>query len=148
MKLYSRLSYFVRGLNILLLIGFLIMQSSCASKGVSLPTDTPTQEVISVTNTIPPTSTPLPSPTPQPSATFAPTPAIVGNWSDAPSMLLPRSGHAVASTGLAIYALAGTDDQGRPLLEVEKFDGKTWTKETMLPGEGLNAPTAPTINHK
>lgn len=63
-------------------------------------------------------------------------------------MLMPRSGHAVASTDSAIYALAGTDDQGQPLLEVEKFDGKIWTKETTLPGEGLNAPTASILNDK
>jgi N-acetylneuraminic acid mutarotase len=57
-------------------------------------------------------------------------------------MLIPRSAHAVVSSDSAIYALAGTDDRGKPVLEVEIFDGKEWKVETTLAGQGLNAPTA------
>lgn len=54
-----------------------------------------------------------------------------------------RAAHAVIATADAIYALAGTgDDDGKPVLAVEKFDGTDWTVETSLPGEGLNAPAA------
>lgn len=57
-------------------------------------------------------------------------------------MLSPRSAHAVASSDSFIYALAGTDDQGKPVLDVETFDGEKWKVETTLPGQGLNATTA------
>ena len=57
-------------------------------------------------------------------------------------MLIPRSAHAVVGSDSAIYALAGTDDHGKPVLDVEVFDGKEWTIETTLPGQGLNAATA------
>jgi N-acetylneuraminic acid mutarotase len=63
-------------------------------------------------------------------------------------MLMPRSAHAVVSSDSAIYALAGTDDHGKPVLEVEVFDGKEWTTETMLPGPGLNAPTASIVDQR
>lgn len=91
-----------------------------------------------------PTKTTIPSQTPSPT----PTPEINGTWSDAPSMLVPRSAHAVASSDSAIYALAGTDDHGKPVLDVESFDGTQWKIETTLPGEGLNAPTASIVGHK
>lgn len=63
-------------------------------------------------------------------------------------MLFPRSAHAVTNSASAIYALAGTDDHGKPVLEVEKFDGDQWTVETTLPGEGLNAPTASIVDDR
>ena len=75
-------------------------------------------------------------------STSPPGPVIMGTWSDEPPLLIPRSAHAVVSTDSAIYALAGTDDSGKPVLEVEMFDGTHWILETTLPGEGLNAPTA------
>ena len=59
--------------------------------------------------------------------------------------MTPRSAHAVTSSDSAIYALAGTDDIGKPVLEVEVFNGKEWKLETMLPGQGLNAPTASVV---
>lgn len=62
-------------------------------------------------------------------------------------MLFPRSAHAVTTSDSAIYALAGTDDRGKPVLEVEVFDGNEWKLETTLPGEGLNAPTASIIGN-
>jgi N-acetylneuraminic acid mutarotase len=76
------------------------------------------------------------------------TPSLVfnGDWKEAPSMLIPHSAHAVASSANAIYALAGTDEKGQLVLEVEKFDGTQWVMETILPGIGLNAPTASIIN--
>lgn len=70
----------------------------------------------------------------------APTPI---GWTPAPPLLHARAAHAVVSTHDAIYALAGTDDAlGKPVLEVERFDGTAWTDVTRLPGEGLNAPAA------
>jgi len=63
-------------------------------------------------------------------------------------MLIPRSAHAVVASETTIYALAGTDDSGKPVLEVEAFDGKKWTTETTLPVEGLNAPTASIVGHR
>jgi len=47
-------------------------------------------------------------------------------------MLIPRSAHAVVGSDSAIYALAGTDDHGKPVLEVEIFDGKEWTSSKVL----------------
>lgn len=91
---------------------------------------------------------PQPSKTPLPTQTMTATPSILGDWSDAPSLLIPRSAHAVTNSDSAIYALAGTDDHGKPVLEVEKFDGEKWTVETTLPGEGLNAPTASVVDNK
>jgi len=46
------------------------------------------------------------------------------------------------SDGRAIYALAGTDERGAPVREVERFDGSRWRSETQLPGPALNAPAA------
>jgi N-acetylneuraminic acid mutarotase len=63
-------------------------------------------------------------------------------------MLIARSAHAVANSDTAIYALAGTDDHGMPVLDVESFDGNQWTTETTLPGQGLNAPTASIVGDK
>lgn len=63
-------------------------------------------------------------------------------------MLVPRSAHAVVSSDTAIYALAGTNDNGEPVLEVEVFDGQQWTIETLLPGNGLNAPTASIMGNR
>jgi N-acetylneuraminic acid mutarotase len=63
-------------------------------------------------------------------------------------MLMPRSAHAVVSSDSAIYALAGTDDHGKPVLEVEVFDGTEWKTETTLPGQGLNATTASIVGHR
>ncbi len=71
-----------------------------------------------------------------------------GVWSAAPAMLHARSAHAVVSTDDAIYAIGGTGQGGRPVLEVERFDGSEWRDETRLPGEGLNAPTASVIGRR
>lgn len=71
------------------------------------------------------------------------------NWTSALPMHHARAAHAVAATAGAIYALAGTgDNSGAPVLEVERFDGKSWSDETRLPGEGLNAPAAVALNDK
>ncbi len=57
-------------------------------------------------------------------------------------MLSAYSAHAVAVSEDAIYVLSGTDDNGRLVLDVEKFDGQQWSLETTLPNGGLNAATA------
>jgi len=56
-------------------------------------------------------------------------------------MLHARSAHSVVTVGGYVYALAGSGARG-PVREIERFDGKTWTDETTLPGNGLNAPAA------
>jgi N-acetylneuraminic acid mutarotase len=63
-------------------------------------------------------------------------------WQAAPGLVQARAAHAVVAMPDAIYALAGTGAGGRPVREVERFDGQRWQVETVLPGEGLNAPAA------
>jgi N-acetylneuraminic acid mutarotase len=60
----------------------------------------------------------------------------------APALQQGRAAHAVVANGDAVYALAGTGAGGRPVLEVERFDGSRWQDESVLPGHGLNAPAA------
>lgn len=71
--------------------------------------------------------------------------ASTGTWRKEPDLINPRAAHAVAATANAIYALAGTGADGKPVLAVERFDGVAWTLDTTLPGEGLNAPAAAVI---
>jgi N-acetylneuraminic acid mutarotase len=71
----------------------------------------------------------------------------VGTWTRAADMHTARSAHAVVATDDGIYVLAGTGPDGKPVTSVERFDGKTWTIETTLPGEGLNAPAAAAIGN-
>lgn len=68
-----------------------------------------------------------------------------GTWRREPDMPTARSAHAVVATADAIYALAGTGSDGKPVLEVERFDGKSWSRVASLPGEGINAPAAAAI---
>ncbi len=63
-------------------------------------------------------------------------------WTSAPPMISARAAHAVVVSEGAVYALAGTGAEGRPVLDVERFDGQRWAHETALPGHGLNAPAA------
>jgi N-acetylneuraminic acid mutarotase len=70
------------------------------------------------------------------------------SWSPAPSMLHARSSHAVVTTPDGIYAIGGTGAGGRAVLQVERFDGQAWHDETVLPGEGLNAPVAAVIGSR
>lgn len=134
---------------------FFALLTACAPQAVStpLPTSTPAPSLTptpipSETSTsLPPTMTPKPSLTPTSSPTETPFPTNPapdpsGMWFPEPPMIHPRAAHAVVSTGDAIYVLAGTDDNRRTVMEVERFDGTTWTVETTLPGEGLNAPAA------
>ena len=69
-----------------------------------------------------------------------------GTWSSAPPLRIARAAHAVVATPTAIYALGGTGASGKPVLEVERFDGKEWEIVSKLPGEGLNAPAAAAID--
>ena len=66
-------------------------------------------------------------------------------WRKEPGLLTPRAAHAVVATVEAIYAMAGTGPEGKPVLDMERFDGKGWTREAALPGEGVNAPAAAAI---
>lgn len=70
-----------------------------------------------------------------------------GHWKTEPDMRESRAAHAVVATRAAIYALAGTGPSG-PVLDVERFDGRRWTAETHLPGDGLNAPAAAELKGK
>jgi len=73
-------------------------------------------------------------------------PTATGTWQREPDLLAARAAHAVVATLSAIYVLGGTGADGRPVLDVERFDGKAWTRETTLPAEGLNAPAAAVVN--
>ena len=70
-----------------------------------------------------------------------------GAWTRVADMQTARSAHAVVAIDSGIYALAGTGPDGKPVTSVERFDGKSWTNETALPGEGLNAPAAAAIGN-
>jgi N-acetylneuraminic acid mutarotase len=59
-----------------------------------------------------------------------------------------RSAHAVVTSGNAIYAIGGTGAEGKPVLEVERFDGTAWNDDATLPGDGLNAPVAAAIGNR
>jgi N-acetylneuraminic acid mutarotase len=65
-----------------------------------------------------------------------------GPWHDAAPLLYARSAHAVVSDRETVYALGGTGADGRPVLAVERYDGRVWSEETRLPAGGLNAPAA------
>lgn len=120
-----------------------LIQSSCGSPNTTvLSTPSATDTMTPVINTSTPTETI------QPSETASPTPVIPGIWSEEPPMLFPRSAHVVISSDTVIYALAGTDEKGRPIPEVESFDGSQWSVLTTLPGRGLNAPTASIVGNR
>ncbi len=79
------------------------------------------------------------------------TPAVSLAWRSEPPLKHPRAAHAIAATESALFVVGGTggrdasSDPGnpaKPIFEVERFDGKAWSVETSLPGEGLNAPAA------
>jgi hypothetical protein len=73
--------------------------------------------------------------------------AADAHWQSQPEMRESRAAHAVVSTRDGIYALAGTGPEG-PVLAVERFDGRAWTLETQLPGNGLNAPAAVVVRDR
>ncbi len=64
-------------------------------------------------------------------------------WTTAPPLPSPRSAHAVVVAGGAIHVLGGPAT-GR----VDRFDGRTWTTESRLPGGILNAPAAVALGPK
>ena len=68
-----------------------------------------------------------------------------GTWRREPDMPTPRSAHVVVATANAIYAMAGTGSDGKPVLDVDGFDGTRWSRVGSLPGEGINAPAAAAI---
>jgi N-acetylneuraminic acid mutarotase len=70
---------------------------------------------------------------------------LVENWQQHSPMQFARAAHAVVANENAIFAIAGTGALGKPVLQVERFDGKQWQLETTLPAEGLNAPAAALI---
>src|SRR4030095_3920252 len=135
-------------IKVFVVFGLFLAQTSCSTENQILPTSTLVQTLPTITNTPMPTETIVPSKTPTDVPTPSATPQLNGTWNEEASMSIPRSAHAVASSDAAIYALAGTDEQGKPVLEVEIFDGTQWNIETTLPGRGLNAPTASIVgNH-
>jgi N-acetylneuraminic acid mutarotase len=143
-KMLRPLSRYSRWSGVISILVFFIAQTSCSPVNPISPTPVLT----AITTLSPIINTPLPTMTDTPSPTSSPPPMISGIWSDEPSMLISLSAHAVANSGSAIYALAGTDDHGKPVLEVERFDGTQWRMDTTLPGQGLNAPTASIVGNK
>lgn len=73
---------------------------------------------------------------------------MIGEWATAPSLLHPRAAHGVVATDDAIYVLAGIGEGRRPVMDVERFDGTAWSDIATLPGKGLNAPSAATVDGK
>lgn len=71
--------------------------------------------------------------------------STAGSWRKEPYLITPRAAHAVVATTDAIYAMAGTGPDGKPVLDVERFDGAAWQHDAALPAEGLNAPAAAAI---
>ena len=66
--------------------------------------------------------------------------------------MAPGTGHADAESGACRgrdYGCAlchgGTGQDGKPVLDMERFDGKAWSRESISPGEGVNAPAAAAI---
>lgn len=72
----------------------------------------------------------------------APAQPPTGSWTRVADLRTPRSAHAAVATSEAIYALAGTGGDGKPVLAMERFDGKTWSVAGRIPSDGLNAPAA------
>lgn len=69
------------------------------------------------------------------------------HWSTAAPLNHVRAAHAVVVARGSVFAIAGTGDvSGKPVLEVERFNGVRWRDETLLPGDGLNAPAAVAID--
>jgi hypothetical protein len=127
-------------LTSVIMFALFITQSSCGGPNKIAPAPPV------ATSTMPSLlTTPMPTKTTSPLQTPSPAPVIQATWNEEPSMLFPRSAHAVVPSETKIFALAGTDNQGRPMLDVETFDGNQWSVETTLPGRGLNAPTASII---
>src|SRR5215216_3744835 len=122
----------VRSFYVFIVLVVFILQRSCNRTNVVSSTPAAATTTLSITNATMPTKTILPSETPSPA------PEVTGTWSEEPSMLFARSAHAVVSSDSAIYALAGTDEHGKPVLDVEAFDGRQWKTKTTLPGGGLN----------
>ena len=147
-QLTERLKYYSRWIKVFIVFGLFLAQASCSNESQFLLTSTVVQTLPTITNTPMPIETIVPSKTPTDAPTPSATPQVNGTWSEEMPMAIPRSAHAVTSSDSAIYALAGTDDKGKPILEVESFDGKQWRIETTLPGRGLNAPTASIVGER
>lgn len=73
---------------------------------------------------------------------------LIESWQAQSAMQFARAAHAVVANDSAIYALAGTGALGKPVLQVERFDGQQWQLETTLPVDGLNAPAAALLGDK
>ena len=144
----TQLKHYSRWIKVFIVCGLFLVQNSCSTENQILPTSMLVQTLPTITNTPMPTETIVPSKTPTDVPTPSATPQLNGIWNEEASMSIPRSAHAAASSDAAIYALAGTDDQGKPVLEVEVFDGTHWNIETTLPGRGPNAPTASIVGNR
>lgn len=127
------------GLLLCLVLSACGREESLPSSPTSVPSTTPVAPT--------PSSPTVPTLTATP---FPPTPTRNphGVWTNEPALLQGRAAHAVVSTESAIYVLGGTNESGQPILTVERFDGQTWINETMLPGDGLNAPTAVVLDNQ
>jgi len=73
----------------------------------------------------------------------AATASASGRWKAMPELPHPRAAHAVVVSGASIYVLGGPGTA-----VVDRFDGKSWRKETTLPGGRVNAPAAVALGGK
>jgi N-acetylneuraminic acid mutarotase len=117
-----------------LVVVLAVSSAACAS-------EEPSTEAVSTAS--PPTM----ATTIAPVASSAPsTSRIEPSWSAAPPLLRARSAHGVVVAAGALYAVGGTGEDGKPITEVERFDGAGWLDVTVLPGGGVNAPSVAAVD--
>lgn len=117
-----------------LVVVLAVSSAACAS-------EEPSTEAVSTA------SQPTMATTIAPVASSAPsTSRIEPSWSAAPPLLRARSAHGVVVAAGALYAVGGTGEDGKPITEVERFDGAGWIDVTVLPGGGVNAPSVAAVD--
>ena len=117
-----------------LVVVLAVSSAACAS-------EEPSTEAVSTA------SQPTMATTIAPVASSAPsTSRIEPSWSAAPPLLRARSAHGVVVAAGALYAVGGTGEDGKPITEVERFDGAGWLDVTVLPGGGVNAPSVAAVD--
>lgn len=75
--------------------------------------------------------------------------AVAGaqEWGAAPPLRVARAALTLVAHEDAIFAVGGTTPDGATV-DVDRFDGRTWSRETTLPGGGLNAAAAALVGDR